>query len=456
MEYTLFIFRRDLRLVDNKGLIYAIENFDNIIPIFIFTPEQITDKNKYKSNNCIQFMIESLIELNDELKKYKSKIHFFYGDNTKVLKKIIKTINVINIVFNKDYTLYAQKRDKDIEKLCKKKNINCVMTEDYLLMPIGTFDKKDGEPYTVFTPFKNNGLKQKVDQAKKIKIKNLTKTNKLDESGIVEYEINDNIAVNGGRNNALKILKKIKNFNKYNKERNTLKIPTTMLSAYIKFGCVSIREVYWKLKEEFGTKNDLIGQLFWREMYYYVAYYFPKVQKSNSFIEKYDKIKWKWSKKNYDAWCNGETGFPVVDACMNELNTTGFMHNRGRLITSNFLNRMLGTDWRHGEKYFAQKLVDYDPIVNNNNWMWVSSAGIDPKPYFQRLFNPILQAQKFDPDAEYIKKWLPNLKNIPAKHLLDWEKHHHEYDLKSINYVKPIINYEEARQESIKMFKKVL
>jgi len=455
-KYNIFIFRRDLRLYDNNGLNYAMSNFDNIIPIFIFTPEQITDKNKFKSNNAIQFMIESLKELDEELKENESKLHIFQGENEKVIKKIIKDIDVENIIFNMDYTPYAIKRDKEIESICKKKNINCIIKEDYLLKEIGTFLKNDGEPYTVYTPFKNNGKKHTIDKPSKARLKNLSKSNKLKTTDYISHPTNNDILVNGGRSNGLKQLRKIKNQKKYNTNRNTLSIETSLLSAYIKFGCISIREVYWKIKEKLGATNSLIDQLFWREFYFYIAYYFPQVLKGKNYNEKYDDIKWNKNSSLFKKWCDGETGYPVVDAGMRQMNKTGYMHNRARLITSNFLNRMLGMDWRLGEKYFAQTLTDYDPSVNNGNWQWIASTGVDPKPYFQRLFNPILQSEKFDKNAEYIKEWVPELNDIPAKDIHNWESEYKNYDLKEVNYIKPIVEYKKARQESVDMYRKVL
>ena len=353
-----------------------------------------------------------------------------------------------------DYTPYAIKRDKDISKFCKKKNINCIIKEDYLLDKIGTFNKADGDPYTVYTPFKNNVLKYKVEKPKKIKLKNVISKNNLGDTGFIKYSINKNILVNGGRKNGKLKLNNIKKLKSYNKDRNTVSINTSQLSAYIKFGCLSIREVYWKIKEVFGNKNDLLSQIIWREFYFYIAYYFPKVLKGKNYNEKYDKIEWNKSKTLYNKWIKGETGYPIVDAGMIELNTTGYMHNRSRLITSNFLNRLFGYHWTVGEKYFATQLTDYDPSVNNGNWQWIASTGVDPKPYFQRLFNPWLQSEKFDPDAKYIKKWLPQLKNIPAKELHRWDNNYENYDLKDINYCKPAVDYSEARKKSVKMYTK--
>ena len=447
-KYTIFIFRRDLRLFDNNGLFHAIKNYDKIIPIFIFTPEQVTDKNKFKSENAIQFMVESLRELDSDLRKYKSKLHLFYGDNIKVLKKIIKKIDVKAIVFNMDYTMYALKRDKSIEKLCKENEIECSIIEDYLLEKMGTFNKNDGNPYTVFTPFKNNGLKFAVDKPNKYKIKNLTRSNKLLTTDYIKYTENPNALVRGGRKLALFMLDRVNDQKKYNKTRNTVSLKTTRLSAYIKFGCVSIREVFWKFKKDLGLKNDLIGQLYWREFYYYIAYHFPRVLMGENYNKKYDKLKWTNSKSKFIKWSKGETGYPIVDAGMRELNETGYMHNRARLITSNFLNRMLGMDWRIGEMYFATKLLDYDPSVNNGNWQWIASTGVDPKPYFQRLFNPWLQSKKYDSDAKYIKKWVPELEKVPANEIHEWYKYYKNYD----NYIKPIVDYKEARKASIKMY----
>lgn len=456
MRYTLFIYRRDLRIVDNNGLNLAMKQFENIIPVFIFTPEQVGDKNKFKSENAIQFMCESLKELDSDLKKNGSKLHIFNGENTTVLKRIFNTINIENVVYNMDYTPYAKKRDKSIRLLCKKNNVNCVEVEDYLTNKVGTILKPNGEPYTVFTPFKNKGLTFDVAKPSKNRAKNLVKSNKLNTSGLINYTVNNNILVKGGRSNGIKMLKKVKQHKNYGKVRNLLSVKSTELSAYIKFGCISIREIYWTVHKLNGLNSTLMSQLFWREFYYYITFYFPHVLKGKNYNSKYDGIDWVKSKGHFKKWCEGKTGYPVVDAGMRQLNETGYMHNRARLITANFLNRMLGYHWTLGEKYFATKLTDYDPAVNNGNWQWIASTGTDPKPYFQRLFNPIIQSEKFDPDARYIKKWLPELKNIPAKDLHKWESKYVNYDLKDISYVAPIVNYKEAREKSVKMYRAVL
>ena len=284
------------------------------------------------------------------------------------------------------------------------------------------FSKADGKPYTVYTPFKNNAMKFKIEKPKSLKVKNLSKP-KLSDDGYISNPVNPDILVHGGRANALKQLKSVKDQKKYNDNRNELSIPTSQLSAYIKFGNISIREAYWAIRDNLGIENELIPQLIWREFYYYVANYFPQVLNQENFNPKYDGIKWNDNPKFSEHWCEGKTGVPVVDAGMRQLNKTGYMHNRARLITANYLNRILGCDWRLGEKYYATQLTDYDPSVNNGNWQWIASTGTDPKPYFQRLFNPWLQSKKFDKECEYIKYWIPELKEVPNKEIHEWEKY---------------------------------
>ena len=450
---SLFIFRRDFRLVDNTACIECFKNSEKVIPIFIFTPTQIKD-NKFFSSNSFQFLIESL-------KSLEIKIHYYYGHNVEILKKILKDHDFDNIYFNMDYTPYAIERDNEIKDFCKEHNKQCSVYEDYLLAPIGTYLKKDGTPYEKYTPFKNNAKlitvkkPEKYDVLKqKQKILHLKQNFQIDLEDLNKYyEINPDIIVHAGREHALKILKNIKDFVKYENERNDLITPTTHLSAYIKYGAVSIREVFYAVFDKFGIDHVLINQLYWREFYYYLGYYFPRVLKGYSLKEQYDKIKWGDNHKIIEAWKEGNTGFPVVDASMRELNKTGYMHNRGRLISSGILIKILNVDWRIGELYFAQKLVDYDPIVNNGNWQWSSGSGADSQPYF-RVLSPWKQAIDNDPDALYIKKWVPELESVPNKDIFNWSKCWDKY--KNIKYPKPIVNYENMRKEIVEIYKKGL
>jgi deoxyribodipyrimidine photo-lyase len=433
---NIYLFHRDLRVVDNVGL---NNSKVDLVPIFIFTPTQILpSKNKYYSNNSVQFMCECL----EDIKKNVPELYLFYGETLSILSKIHKKVGIKSIHFNLDYTPYARRRDEAIFDFCKTHDIECKTYEDYLLAPMGTFLKKDGKPYVVYGPFKDTVFSHTIVKPSSEKpsfitcppLKSLT-TNKT------FYKTNPHNLVKGGRDEAIQKLK----FHNY--EHDQLKNATTHLSSYIKYGCISIREAYHA-----NNNQTYRQQLIWREFYYYIGVYFPDViDKSKNFQSKYDGIEWTHNDKLFNAWCKGETGYPIIDACMRELNTCGYMHNRGRLISSNFLNRILNMDWRLGERYFAQKLIDYDPLVNNGNWQWIASTGTDTKPYFQRLFNPWLQGQRFDPQAEYIKKWIPELKDALPKELHNWEKYCDKY-----NYIKPIVNYEESRKKSIETYKKIL
>jgi len=459
---SIFIFRRDFRLIDNLGLIECAKKSSSILPIFIFTPEQI-EKNDYFSSNCFEFLLNALDSLDKELKeKFNSKIHYFYGDNVEILKKIYKEYKYDAIYFNMDYTVYAKNRDLEIKNYCDSSNIQCSMIEDYLLLPINSYLKSDGTPFLVYGPFKKNARKITVPNPNNYKFKNiftvfssslLFDTKKLEKY----YKKNKDLLIlqkDTNRESVLKILKDIREFIYYPDERNILIKPTTHLSAYIKYGLVSMREVFHTYLKEFGLEHGLVDQLYWREFYFYIAYYTPRVLEGKSMKEKYDAIKWENDKKNIIAWKKGLTGFPAVDAGMREMNRTGYMHNRARLITSGILIKILKCDWRIGEKYFAQTLIDYDPCVNNGNWQWSSSSGADSQPYF-RIMSPWKQAIDHDPQCEYIKKWIPELKDVSPKDILKWDKTFTKYkDI--IDYPGPIVDYEKSRKDIAEIYKKGL
>jgi len=464
---SIFIFRRDLRLNDNMGLINALKSSKTVIPIFIFTPEQLV-RNPFKSNNCVQFMVESLEDLNKRLRKKKSKLFYFYGKVNSVIDKIVKRENVDAVFVNMDYTPYSIKRDKGIEKVCKKNDIDFVSVEDILLNPVKSILTSGGKVYSKFTPYFNVAKKKKID-----KVMNNRHTNYYSgRNKIVSeykknihkfYKENENITVYGGRSEAIKILTNINKFKKYNKERNILNIETTRLSAYNKFGCVSCREVYHVFKKKLGLRNDLIKQMYWRDFYYNLIYEHPEVLGSfkinRNFKKHYSRVPWiKYNnattknKKMWRAWCDGETGFPIIDAGMREMNETGFMHNRVRLNVASFLTRLMMWHWQDGEKYFAQNLVDYDPAQNNGNWQFCSGSGVDSQPYF-RIFNPWLQSKKFDPDCEYIKKWIPELEDVDPKHIHRWNEYFEDYD---VDYPEPILDYKKNKSSAIKKFARVV
>jgi deoxyribodipyrimidine photo-lyase len=447
---NLFLFHRDLRIEDNLAL-NKLSQYGPVCCVFIFTPTQITKKNKYFSERSFLFMCESLNDLKDSIHKKNGELYTFYSETIDCLENILKHNKIERIGFNIDYTPYAKKRDKYIQSFCKKNNIEVITDEDYLLHPITEGLKKDGNPYLIYTPFKDNLIHKKVLEPFTSKKIIFSKMNNASLSFyfpdiqkiLKEYDSDHQNLHQGGRKEGLKRLKQV---SKTNYSHDLLSTNTTELSAFIKFGCISIREAYY------GNSNTIYHQqLLWREFYYYIVYYFPEIlEKHYNFQKKYDNVKWIHNSSQFKKWCDGKTGVPIVDACMRQLNRTGYMHNRGRLITANFLNRMLGMDWRLGERYFAQKLVDYDPAVNNGNWQWVSSTGCDPKPYYQRLFNPYLQGERFDKDCQYIKTWIPELKDVEPKHIHQWEKYCENY--KKI-YSCPIIDYKESRERSIQQYK---
>jgi deoxyribodipyrimidine photo-lyase len=448
-ENGLFIFRRDFRTIDNNGLNLLNDLCKNVFTIFVFTPEQATAQNKFKSNNAIQFMIESLEDLAADIDKKGGRLHTFYGHNDVVIADCIKQWNINIVGFNIDYTPYARTRDAEVVRLCERTQTFVIYDYDYYLLEPGEVLNGSGETYQKFTPYYNAALKKKVKEPSREKNTHFAKKSNtvitLGQAMNKFTRINPNISVRGGRENAKKVLREaLRAQTRYSTTHNDLAKPTSMLSAYIKFGCLSIREVY----SAFNGNRALIRQLYWRDFYANILLAYPRVL-GHALKPNYDKIKWHYNARYLDAWKNGETGFPVVDACMTQLNTTGYLHNRGRLIVASFLVKTLLLDWREGERYFAQQLTDYDVASNNGNWLWIMGGGADSQPWF-RIFNPWEQGRNFDPDCEYIKKWLPNLESFAPKIIHHWDTEYHNN--KNVKYVKPICDYKEQKLLANKMY----
>lgn len=451
---ALHIFRRDLRLYDNTALIQALKLSEFVIPCFVFDKRQIED-NDYKSDHCIQFMIRSLQELDSELKKKNSKLYFFYGIAEDVIAKLIIQLNIKAVFINRDYTPFSRKRDLKIAEICDDLHVDFYSYADALLHEPEEVFKIDRKPYTVFSPFLKKALQLAVQPPQNNSFKNYYKKPISLENKHVLIKLlkknNPNIFVKGGRIEGLSLLTKIKDLEGYQKIRNIPSLQgTTQLSAHNKFGTLSIREVYYAIVKTFDKKHALISELHWRDFFTHIAFHYPSVF-GESFHSKYKSIQWSQNERRFRAWCEGVTGFPIVDAGMSELNTTGYMHNRVRMITASFLTKDLHIDWRLGEKYFAQKLVDYDPAVNNGNWQWVASTGCDAQPYF-RIFNPWLQQQRFDPDCLYIKRWIPELAMIPPKTIHHLNKINNKL---MENYPRPIVDHTIESQRTKIMFKKI-
>jgi deoxyribodipyrimidine photo-lyase len=458
MKNGLFIFRRDFRLSDNIGLINASKSCDRLYTCFIFTPEQVGKSNSYRSQNAIQFMIESLDELSTTIRELGGELLFFYGKNAPILKDLIKVLDINGIFFNKDYTPYAIERDNEIEDMCKKMQISCQMSQDYYLYEPGTI-LSSGHAYKKYTPFYDAVLHNPVTEPTAKKPTNLHRpTSRIPEIITLKSaydhftKTNPAILVHGGRKNAILRLKKAcRDQSKYDVQRNMFTSETTFLSAYIKFGCVSVREVYHSFKKAYGLHHGLIRELLWREFFVHVLYGYPQVV-GKSYQPRYQHLKWQNSESRLKRWQNGETGFPLIDASMRQLNATGYMHNRGRMAVATFLVKTLLIDWRHGEKYFATKLTDYDLASNNGNWQGISSTGVDMKPYFRDM-NPWIQSAKFDPDAEFIKKWVPELGDVLAKDIHKWTTMCEDPKYKTIKYPKPMVDYDEQKEKMMDMYK---
>lgn len=456
-EKSIFIFRRDLRLYDNTALIKSLKESEKVNCIFIFTPEQLKN-NPYKSDSCVQFMIESLLDLKKQLQNQNGDLYFYYGKPDKVIDKIIKSnnpkMNIGAIYVNRDYTPYSIKRDTLIQNICQKNNVDFISCHDLTLNPICNIKTGSNTIYTKFTPYFNKAKKVTINKPLENNHKNYCKCicKHIFKGDIKQfYKENKNILHHGGRTLGLKQLNLVNQQKMYNKKRDCLNYNTTQLSAYIKFGCLSIREVYYQFKNKLGDKNDLIKQLYWRDFFLNIIYEYPRVLAKN-LKPKYDNIKWVNNNNWFNKWCKGLTGFPIVDACMRQMNETGYMHNRGRLIVSNFLIKIMLIDWRKGEKYFAQTLYDYDVANNNGGWSWSSGGGADSQPYF-RVFNPWLQSKKFDPKGIFIKKWIPELKDVDSKDLHKWDEKCGNYN--NIKYPDPILDYKVQKKKAMEMYKKI-
>jgi len=451
-QKALFIFRRDLRLEDNTGLTFALEHAQEVILCFIFSPEQI-EHNPYRSDHCLQFMIESLEDLEKEIIAKGGRLYLFYEKPEKIVAELIENQYVDAVVVNRDYTPYSIKRDRKINATCKKLGVSFCSFDDALLHSPDQTLKGDGKPYTVFTPFYRNAMKLNVALPVTNRYKNYYSTTIPLATGSSLYKTilpKRLLPPSGGRTAALKILEKMEQFSYYESLRDfPSEQGTTHLSAHLKFTTCSPREVYWVISRQLGASSALIRSLYWRDFFTSIGFYFPQVF-SGAFHAKFDRLQWSHDEQTFRKWCEGKTGFPIVDAGMREMNQTGFMHNRMRMIAASFLVKDLHIDWRWGERYFAQTLIDYDPAVNNGNWQWAASTGCDAQPYF-RIFNPWTQAVKFDPNCLYIKKWIPDLASLPPEIIHKWhqEKHHSQ----CLSYPIPIVDHAKESKTALSLYR---
>jgi len=424
-SFSIFWFRRDIRLEDNIGLSQAVKSKYPVIPIFIFD-EKIT-LNLPKNDTRINFIYKNLKKLDDLLlEKFNSKLQVFKGDPIDIINKIVKEYNIKEVYTNHDYEPYAIKRDSLISKNLRNNNISLYTFKDQVIFEKNEVIKDNGSPYIVFTPYMRKWketLKKNYLVLEHSKLSNnFHNLNKYNLKEISEYGFEKNLSEVLNFDVSKKIIEEYENKRNYPSLNSTSKI-----GPFLRFGVISIRSL---VKYVLKFDNDtFLNELIWREFFMQILFHFPNSSK-NSFKSKYDNIKWVNDEKMFEAWKNGKTGFPIVDAGMNELNKTGFMHNRVRMITSSFLCKQLLIDWRWGEKYFALKLNDYEMSSNVGNWQWASGSGVDAAPYF-RIFNPHTQIEKFDKNYDYINNWV---------------------DLKN-NYPKEIVNHKEARENCLKIYK---
>jgi deoxyribodipyrimidine photo-lyase len=401
-EVVVFWFRRDLRLKDNVALFHALNSNYPVLPIFIFDEEILNELPK--SDARVSFIYKIIAEINSELKQSDASLFVKKGNVKAVWKQIIKDYNVKKVFFNKDYEPYAIKRDLEITKLCEQQHIEVLSYKDQVIFETSEILKADLKPYTIYTPYKNKWWENYRSKETRFYPSEDFKNNFIKSS--FHFPSNEEI---GFVESAIKV----KPINKdailnYELYRDIPKIETSNISVYLRFGIISIRKLF-KYAQNINT--TYCNELIWREFFMQILVHFPKVISSN-FKEKYNFIPWRNNESEFKLWCEGKTGYPIVDAGMRQLNETGYMHNRVRMITASFLTKHLLIDWRWGEAYFAEKLLDYDLAANNGNWQWVAGTGCDSAPYF-RVFNPSTQIQKFDKELDYIKKWNPNYKAIP-------------------------------------------
>jgi deoxyribodipyrimidine photo-lyase len=429
-KISIFWFRRDLRLDDNVGFLEALKGPHPVLPIFIFDTE-ILEKLP-KDDARVNFIHDNLQNLRKELQKKGSSVALFHGKPLAIFQQLVSDYNIAEVFTNRDYEPYAKQRDEQIEKFLKPKDISFHTFKDQVIFEKDEIVKKDGDPYVVYTPymkiwkenFKNLDLKIHYTNGyldnliQNTRLPNLSLSDIHFETSsipIPDYDVSPGLIA------------------EYESKRNfPAKEATSRLGVHLRFGTVGIRKI---IKKAASEKNEtFLQELIWREFFMQILYHFPQTV-TEAFKPKYDRIDWRNDEEEFEKWKAGKTGYPLVDAGMRQLNATGFMHNRVRMLTASFLCKHLLIDWRWGEAYFAEKLLDYEMSSNVGNWQWAAGSGVDAAPYF-RIFNPMTQIDKFDKDRVYIKKWVEEL---------DTE-----------DYPSEMVDHKEARERALSTYKNAL
>jgi deoxyribodipyrimidine photo-lyase len=423
---VIFWYRRDLRVEDNTALYYALRDNKQVLPVFIFDTVILGELDD-KADKRVDFIHQSLAMVKNALEKKGSSLLVLYGDPVKIFSQLRPRA----VYTNHDYESYARKRDDQVRSMLESRRIPFFTFKDHVIFEKDEVTKDNGEPYTIFTPYSRkwkstvNAFFLKAYPVEKY-LGNLFKTKSLPMPSLEEIGFQKSDVVIPER------IIKTSLIRHYDQQRNFPALQgTSRLSVHLRFGTVSIRNV-----AAIASKiNDTwLNELIWRDFYHMILWHFPHVE-NRSFKPAYDHIRWRNDPQEFEAWCKGQTGYPIVDAGMRELNATGFMHNRVRMITASFLAKHLLIDWRWGEAYFAKKLLDYDMAANNGGWQWAASSGCDAVPYF-RIFNPELQTAKFDPEKKYIKTWVP-----------EFGQQH---------YPAPIVQHTVARERAIRVYQDAL
>lgn len=426
---TIFWFRRDLRLEDNVGLFHSLFENEKVLPIFIFDTSILC---QLENTDPRVTLIHELLEgIQKKLNSSEKSLAVFFGKPKEVFEKLITENKISSVYTNHDYEPYARKRDKELNDFFKLKGIAFKTCKDQVIFEKSEIVKDDGNPYVVYTPYS----KRWKEKLSKTSIQNYPSQNYLDKISEHNYPFLSLADIGFVKSNIRVPEYNIKDslINNYQDTRNIPAIEgTSRLAPHLRFGSVSIRElVIHALKYQNQT---FLNELIWREFFMQILWHFPHTI-NKSFKEKYDYIKWDNDETKFKKWCEGKTGYPFVDAGMRELNATGHMHNRVRMIVASFLCKHLLIDWRWGEAYFANKLLDYEQSSNIGNWQWAAGSGVDAAPYF-RIFNPTEQIKKFDKDLKYIKKWVP--------------------ELETKYYPEPMVDHKTAREKCLLTYKQAL
>lgn len=422
MKVSIYWFRRDLRLEDNRALFYALQAKHPVLPLFIFDTN-IT--GELQANDArISFIYDQLKSIHKQLSGHHSGLLLLMGKPEEIFKKLIAKFEVAEVFYNKDYEPYARERDKAIGQLLKNNGIAVNASKDQVIFEENEVIKGDGSPYTVFTPYKNKWLEKYHHSGHSERLQ-------YNPNNFFQHTIDfPSIEDFGFKASDIKVLPPA--LSKIHDYATTRDIPaidgTSHLGPHLRFGTISIRRL---VKEYLSVSEVFVSELIWREFFMQIIHHFPHVVDRN-FRQKYDGIQWRNNEKDFSRWCAGNTGYPIVDAGMRQLNQTGYMHNRVRMITASFLCKHLLIDWRWGEAYFAGKLLDYELSSNNGNWQWAAGTGCDAAPYF-RVFNPAEQQRKFDNDQAYIRQWIT--------------------ELTTADYPKPIVEHKLARERALKTYK---